>query len=261
MVWEKHVIELKTRTEIDALREAGRIVARTLQAVRAHAAVGTTLRELDELARSTITDAGAQPVFHGYRPNWAPTPFPGVICASVNDAIVHGIPDRRKLADGDLVSIDCGARVQGWVGDAAITFSVGTARPEDTQLTETTAQALADGIAAAQPGSRTGDIARAIGVVGRSAGYGIPDSLGGHGVGRDMHEAPFVPNDGPAGRGTPLRPGLVLAIEPMFLAGGHDDIRTADDGWTVLTGDGSRAAHVEHTIAITDDGPKILTTL
>ncbi|MEV0049417.1 type I methionyl aminopeptidase [Saccharopolyspora shandongensis] len=253
------MIELKTTAEIDALREAGRIVARALHAVREHATIGTTLRELDELAHTTITDAGAQPVFLGYRPTWAPTPFPGTICASVNDAIVHGIPNGQRLADGDLVSIDCGARLQGWVGDAAITFSVGTARPEDTLLHETTAQALADGIAAAQPGARIGDISRAIGVVGRSAGYGIPDPLGGHGVGRDMHEAPFVPNDGPAGRGTPLRPGLVLAIEPMFLAGGRDDIRTADDGWTVLTGDGSRAAHVEHTIAITDDGPRVLT--
>ncbi|WP_190813386.1 type I methionyl aminopeptidase [Saccharopolyspora pogona] len=253
------MIELKTAIEIDALREAGRIVAQALQAVRAHATAGTTLRELDEIAHTTITEAGAQPVFLGYRPNWAPTPFPGTICASVNDAIVHGIPNGRALADGDLVSIDCGVRLQGWVGDAAITFSVGPARPEDTQLTETTAQALADGIAAARPGGHTGDIARAIGVVGRGAGYGIPSPLGGHGVGRDMHEAPFVPNDGSAGRGTPLRPGLVLAIEPMFLAGGSDDIRTAEDGWTVLTSDGSRAAHVEHTIAITDDGPRVLT--
>ncbi|MCI2416556.1 type I methionyl aminopeptidase [Saccharopolyspora sp. K220] len=255
------MIELKTATEIDVLREAGRIVANALHAVRAHATVGTSLRELDELARTVITDAGAQPVFLGYRPNWAPTPFPGVICASVNDAIVHGIPNRQRLADGDLVSIDCGARVQGWVGDAAITFSVGTARPADVLLTETTAQALADGIAAAQPGGRIGDISRAIGLVGRSAGYGIPGPLGGHGVGRDMHEAPFVPNDGSPGRGAPLRPGLVLAIEPMFLAGGHDDIRTAEDGWTVCTGDGSRAAHVEHTIAITEDGPRVLTAL
>ncbi|MGP4018896.1 type I methionyl aminopeptidase [Saccharopolyspora sp. 5N708] len=254
------MIELKTPTEIDVLREAGRVVAQTLHAVRAHAGVGTPLRELDELAHAVITDAGAQPVFLGYRPNWAPTPFPGVICASVNDAIVHGIPDDQRLADGDLVSIDCGARVQGWVGDAAITFSVGTAHPTDVELTETTAQALAEGIAAAQPGGRIGDIARAIGVLGRTAGYGIPGPLGGHGVGRDMHEAPFVPNDGRPGRGAPLRPGLVLAIEPMFLAGGHDDIRTDEDGWTVRTGDGSRAAHVEHTIAITDDGPRVLTT-
>ncbi|GAA0529514.1 methionine aminopeptidase [Saccharopolyspora subtropica] len=255
------MIELKTATEIAALREAGRIVAQALHAARKHAAPGVRLVELDEVARAVITDAGARPVFEGYQPSWAPGPFPGAICASVNDAVVHGIPGRRALVDGDLVSIDCGARLDGWVGDAAITFSVGVPSAEDEQLTATAAQALADGIAAARPGGRIGDIARAIGVLGRSAGYGIPRALGGHGVGRDMHEAPFVPNDGPAGRGAPLRPGLVLAIEPMFLAGGRDDVRTGPDGWTVHTADGSRAAHVEHTIAITADGPQVLTEL
>ncbi|MGW1676054.1 type I methionyl aminopeptidase [Saccharopolyspora sp. NPDC002376] len=255
------MIELKSATEIGALREAGRITARTLHAVRAHAQVGTQLRELDDLARTTITDAGAQPVFDGYHPRWAPNPFPAAICTSVNDALVHGIPDRTRLADGDLISIDCAARLHGWVGDAAITFTIGTAHPVDTDLVATAEQALAEGIAAAQPGARIGDISRAIGVLARSAGYGIPTHLTGHGVGRDMREAPLVPNDGHPGKGVPLRPGLVLAIEPMLLAGGADSTSTDENGWTTRTADGSRAAHVEHTIAITTNGPMILTAL
>lgn len=255
----KVVIELKTSTEIDALREAGRVVAHTLAALREHARAGVSLAELDELARTVIHDRGATPVFLHYQPGWAPTPFPGAICASVNDVVVHGIPGSQVLAEGDLVSLDCGARVEGWCGDAAITFCVGTASEQDSALITATEQALADGIAAARPGGHLGDISRAVGVVGRSAGYGIPAALGGHGVGRDMHEAPFVPNDGPAGRGTPLRPGMVLAIEPMFLAGGEQDLQTGEDGWTVFTADGSRAAHVEHTVAITEQGPRVLT--
>ena len=253
------MIELKTAGEIDAMRAAGRVVADALTAVREHARVGATLAELDELARSIIDDAGAGPLFLDYHPKWAPTPFPGVICASVNDAVVHGFPERAKLRDGDLVSIDCGARLSGWCGDAAVSFTVGTAEQHDLDLVRTAEQALADGIAAAQAGGRIGDISRAVGVVARTNGYGIPDALGGHGVGRQMHEAPFVPNDGPAGKGAPLRPGLVVAIEPMLLAGGQDATRTDHNGWTSRTEDGSRAAHAEHTIAITEQGPQILT--
>ncbi|WP_460959731.1 type I methionyl aminopeptidase [Parasphingorhabdus pacifica] len=253
------MVELKSGSELDAMRAAGQVVARALRAVREHAAVGVSLSELDDLARAVIDDAGAKPLFLHYRPSWAPTPFPGVICASVNDAIVHGIPGAHELADGDLVSIDCGARVDGWCGDAAVTFAVGTERDGDGALMSTVEQALADGIHAARPGGRVGDISRAVGVVGRSAGYGIPVPLGGHGIGRDMHEEPFVPNDGPAGSGAPLRPGMVLAIEPMFLAGGHEGLFVGQDGWGVFTADGGRAAHVEHTVAITDDGPRVLT--
>jgi methionyl aminopeptidase len=253
------MIELKTKTELDVMREAGRVVAEALAAVRASARVGVSLRELDDIARTVIHDAGAAPVFLGYHPNWAPTPFPGVICASVNDVIVHGVPVASRLADGDLVSIDCGARVDGWCGDAAITFPVGTGRPEDLVLLRTTEQALEDGIGSARPGGRIGDISRAIGVVGRSAGYGIPGQVGGHGIGREMHEAPFVPNDGRAGTGMHLRPGMVVALEPMFLAGGHDSYHAGDDGWSLHTSDGSRAAHIEHTVAITEDGPQVLT--
>lgn len=253
------MIELKTAGEIDAMHAAGRVVANTLTAIDEHSRVGSSLAELDELARTVIDEAGASPLFLDYHPNWAPSPFPGAICASVNDAIVHGVPERTRLREGDVVSIDCGARLSGWCGDAAVTFTVGTAEQHDLELIRTTEQALADGIGAAQAGGRIGDISRAVGVVGRSSGYGIPESVGGHGVGRRMHETPFVPNDGPAGKGAPLRPGLVVAIEPMLLAGGQDAIRTDRNGWTARTDDGSRAAHAEHTIAITEQGPRVLT--
>lgn len=255
------MIELKTRSELDAMRAAGRVVAQTLAAVRAAAVAGTPLRELDELAGTVLADAGATPVFPGYHPGWAPYPYPGVLCVSVNDVIVHGIPGDYRLAPADLVSVDCAARVDGWCADAAVTFVLATARRQDLMLVGITEQALADGIAAARAGNRLGDVGRAIGIVGRSAGYGIARTLGGHGIGRDMREPPFVPNDGRAGTGLPLRPGMVLALEPMFLAGGRDSHRSGDDGWSVCTDDGSRAAHVEHTVAITDAGPRILTAL
>ncbi|GAA1956265.1 type I methionyl aminopeptidase [Kitasatospora viridis] len=253
------MVELKSDRAIAAMREAGRVVAEALAAVRQAAAVGVSLRELDAAAREVLREAGATSPFLGYRPHFAPTPFPAVICASVNDAIVHGIPTDQRLCDGDLVSIDCGAKLGGWTGDAAISFTVGTPRPADLQLIETTRQALAAGIAAAVVGARIGDIGHAIGSVARGAGYGIPDGFGGHGIGRAMHEAPDVPNESRPGRGMKLRHGMVLAIEPMLLAGGRDVFHADPDGWTLRTHDGSRAAHVEHTVAITDDGPRILT--
>jgi methionyl aminopeptidase len=182
-----------------------------------------------------------------------------VICASVNDAIVHGIPGRYRLRDGDLVSIDCGAVLDGWAGDSAISFTVGRPRPADLRLIDTAERALAAGIAAAVPGNRIGDIAHAVGRVCREAGYGIPHGFGGHGIGRRMHEDPDVPNEGRPGRGLPLRPGMVLAIEPMVVASGKDAYYEASDGWTLRTSDGSRAAHVEHTVAVTESGPRILT--
>jgi methionyl aminopeptidase len=253
------VIELRTRGELEAMRAAGHVVAGALEAVRREARVGTVLRELDEVAGTVVAEAGATPVFPGYHPRWAPFPYPSVVCVSVNDVIVHGIPGGQWLSDGDLVSVDLAVRLDGWCGDAAVTFPVGAVRPEDSTMVTVAEQALADGINAARVGNRVGDIARAVGVVCRSAGYGIPGRLGGHGIGRDMHEEPFVPNDGRAGTGLPLRPGMVLAIEPMLLAGGRDSYRTGPDGWSVCTGDGSRAAHVEHTVAVTDDGPMVLT--
>lgn len=255
------MVELKTERSIDQMRAAGRVVAQALAAVRDRAAVGVSLLELDLVAREVLREAGASSPFLGYRPRFAPVPFPAVICASVNDAIVHGIPTDHRLRDGDLVSIDCGAKLGGWVGDAAVSFTVGRARPADLRLIATSEAALAAGIAAARPGNRVGDIAHAIGSVCRAAGYGIPDGFGGHGVGRSMHEEPGVPNEGPAGQGTKLRAGMVIAIEPMLIAGGTDDYACDPDGWTLRTVDGSRAAHSEHTVAITAAGPRILTAL
>ncbi|MGX1880642.1 type I methionyl aminopeptidase [Streptomyces sp. NPDC055287] len=255
------MVEIKTDASVDAMREAGRVVAQALTAVREAAGVGVSLLELDEAARAVLREAGASSPFLGYHPYWAPVPFPAVICASVNDAIVHGIPDGYRLRDGDLVSIDCGATLDGWCGDSAVTFGVGTARPDDVRLADTARAALDAGIAAAVPGNRIGDIAHAIGRVCRSAGYGIPEGFGGHGVGRTMHEGPEVPNEGRAGRGLVLRHGMVLAIEPMVIGGGKDAFYAAPDGWTLRTSDSSRAAHAEHTVAITDAGPRVLTLL
>ncbi|MEU9478743.1 type I methionyl aminopeptidase [Streptomyces sp. NPDC048191] len=253
------MVELKTDTSIDAMHAAGQVVAQALTAVRRAADVGVSLLELDEVARQVLREAGASSPFLGYRPSFAPTPFPAVICASVNDAIVHGIPTRYRLRDGDLVSIDCGATLDGWAGDSAISFTVGRPRTEDLRLIEAAERALAAGIAAAVVGNRIGDIAHAVGRVCRTAGYGVPQGFGGHGVGRRMHEDPDVPNEGRPGRGLPLRPGMVLAIEPMLIASGKDAYHEAGDGWTLRTSDGSRAAHVEHTVAITENGPRILT--
>ncbi|MYR03815.1 MULTISPECIES: type I methionyl aminopeptidase [unclassified Streptomyces] len=253
------MVELKTEASIDAMYAAGQVVGQALSAVRKAADVGVSLLELDEVAREVLRAAGATSPFLGYRPSFAPTPFPAVICASVNDAIVHGIPTGYRLRDGDLVSIDCGALLDGWAGDSAISFVVGRARPEDVRLVDTAELALAAGIAAAVAGNRIGDIAHAVGRVCRTAGYGVPQDFGGHGIGRRMHEDPGVPNEGRPGRGFPLRPGLVLAIEPMLIGGGRDDYHEAPDGWTLCTSDGSRAAHAEHTVAITERGPRILT--
>jgi methionyl aminopeptidase len=251
--------ELKTESEIALMREAGQIVAAALEAARRRAAIGVSLRELDDLAASVIAARGAQPLFLNYHPRWAPTPFPGVICASVNDVVVHGIPSDARLADGDLVSIDCGARFDGWCGDAAISFIVGEPDPLDVALIDTTVRALEAGIAAVRPGNKMGDVGAAIGSVARDSGYGLLADHGGHGIGRRMHEDPSVPNEGRSGRGMRLEPGLVLALEPMLVAGGNDAYRVDDDGWTVRTKDGSRAAHAEHTVAVTATGPRVLT--
>ncbi|MGC9441450.1 type I methionyl aminopeptidase [Streptomyces sp. WG5] len=254
------MVELKTDTSIDAMHAAGQVVARALTAVRQAADVGVSLLELDAVAHEVLREAGAGSPFLGYRPSFAQTPFPAVVCASVNDAIVHGIPDGYRLRDGDLVSIDCGATLDGWAGDSAVSFVVGTPRPADVALIETAERALAAGIEAAVVGNRIGDIAHAIGSVCRGGGYGIMEDFGGHGIGRHMHEDPGVPNEGRPGRGLPLRHGMVIAIEPMLISGGRDDYHCAPDGWTLRTNDGSRAAHVEHTVAVTDAGPRVLTS-
>jgi methionyl aminopeptidase len=253
------MVEIKTPGEIQAMRAAGRVVARILATVRGQAAPGTRLSDLDQAARAVLAAAGATSPFLGYRPAFAPVPYPAAICTSVNDAALHGIPDGYRLADGDLLSVDCGAVLDGWAADAAISFAIGSPRPEDARLIATTEAALRAGIAAAVPGARIGDISAVIGATGRAGGYGICTDFGGHGVGRAMHEDPHIPNEGRAGRGHRLTPGLVIAIEPWFLAGGQDSYYIDDDGWTIRSGDGSRAAHAEHTVAITAEGPQVLT--
>jgi len=253
------VVEIKTPGEIEAIRAAGQVVARVLGTARAHAAPGVALKELDEAAREVLREAGATSPFLDYKPRFAPIPYPAVICTSVNDAALHGIPGDYRLRPGDLLSVDAGATLDGWVGDAAISFTVGAGSADDARLIASCEDALAAGIAAAVPGGRLGDISAAIGAIGHKSGYGISTQLGGHGVGRTMHEDPHIPNDGKAKKGMRLVPGLVIAIEPWFMAGGSDECYADEDGWTIRTGDGSRAAHVEHTVAITPDGPVIMT--
>ena len=253
------VVEIKTPGEVDAIRAAGRIVARLLAAARETARPGTRLAELDDLARDVLAADGATSPFLGYHPRFAPVAYPAAICTSVNDAALHGIPGRYRLADGDLLSVDFAAALGGWTADAAVSFTIGPARRGDARLIATTDAALRAGIAAAVPGARIGDISAAVGAAGRAGGYGICTDYGGHGVGRDMHESPSIPNEGRARRGLRLEPGLVIAIEPWFLGGGLDRYRVDDDGWTIRSADGSRAAHAEHTIAVTEDGPVVLT--
>lgn len=255
------MVTLKTASELQIMREAGRVVARALAAVAAEVQPGVRLADLDALAADLIRSLGAKPSFLHYHPKWAPMPYPGVLCLSVDEAIVHGIPDGRVLREGELLSIDCGAYVEGLHGDAAVTVPVGAVDAAGARLMAQTARALDAGIAAARVGARLGDISHAVETVGRGGGYGLPIGYGGHGIGNAMHEDPHVPNTGRPGRGMPLREGLVLAIEPMLVEGGTDRTRTHRDGWTVLTADGSRAAHFEHTVAITADGPVILTAL
>ena len=250
---------IKTPAEIALMREAGRVVANALAAVRQAAGVDVSLKELDDVAAATIADASATPAFLGYKPRWASVPFPGVICASVNDAVVHGIPNGYRLRDGDLLSVDCGAFLEGWCGDAAQSFIVGTPNPEDQALIEATDAALARGIDAARVGNKMGDLAYAIGGAARRAGYGLLADHGGHGIGRTMHAEPSVPNDGRPGRGIKLTEGLVIAIEPMLILGGNGDYFHDEDEWTLRSANGRRAAHSEHTVAVTADGPVILT--
>ncbi|MFT4083405.1 MAG: type I methionyl aminopeptidase [Nocardioides sp.] len=252
------MIELRTPTQIDEMKPAGRFVADVLLALADKAAVGVNLLELDALAHRMITERGAESCYIDYHPSFGAMPFGKVLCTSVNDAVLHGLPFDYALQDGDLLSVDFAASVDGWVSDSALSLVVGTPRPEDLRLIEVTTEALAAGIAAAQPGNRLGDISSAIAEVARGAGLKINTQFGGHGVGRTMHGDPHVPNDGRPGRGYRLQPGLVIAIEPWFL---HttDEIYTDPDGWTLRSADGSRGAHMEHTIAITADGPLILT--
>jgi methionyl aminopeptidase len=253
------MVEFKTESEIEAMAAAGAVVAEALRAVVEHASPGRTTADLDKVAADVLARHGAGSPFLNYHPSWAPSPFPAVLCTSVNDAVVHGVPNGEVLADGDLVSVDFGATLRGWCGDAARSFIVGTPRPQDAALIAVTDAALAAGIAAVRPGNTLGDIGYAVGKVARSAGYGMLADHGGHGIGRTMHEAPHVPNEGRPGKGMKLRPGLVIAIEPMLIADGTDDYVHDSDGWTLRTATGARAAHSEHTVAVTRDGARILT--
>lgn len=248
-------IEIKSGAQLESMRRAGLVVARTLERVAAEVAPGVTTGDLNRVAAESIRAHGATSNFLGYYG------FTGVICASVNDEVVHGIPGDRVLCDGDLISIDCGAIVDGWHGDAAITVPVGAVEQGSLDLSEVTRASLWAGIGAARVGGRLSDISNAVERSVRQAGpYGILEDFVGHGIGTAMHMEPSVPNYGPAGRGPKLVAGMALAIEPMVTAG-SPDVHTLEDEWTVCTDDGSWASHWEHSVAITDEGPWVLTAL
>ena len=256
-MWGDRGIEIKTPAEIEAMRAAGLLVAQTLATLRDAVRPGVSTAELDALAEATIRGGGGVPSFKGY----SEPPFPASICASVNDEVVHGIPGPRVLEEGDLVSIDCGAIVDGWHGDAAISVPVGRVEPEVEELVRVTEDAMWAGIAAFRPGNRVGDISHAVETHVRSQGpYGVVEDYTGHGIGTAMHQPPDVPNTGRPRRGPRLVRGLALAIEPMVVAGGAETVLREDE-WTVATADGSWAAHVEHTCALTADGVWVLTAI
>lgn len=234
------------------MREAGRITAMALRVVGDAVRPGVTTGELDAIAETAIREAGAAPAFKGYHG------FPATLCTSVDSQVVHGIPGARVLREGEIVSVDCGAIVDGYYGDSAMTFPVGDVSCEARRLMEITRGSLEAGIARCLPGMRLHDISAAVQEVAEGAGFGVVREYVGHGIGRAMHEDPQVPNYGQAGTGPTLKAGMVLAIEPMINAG-RPDVRSLDDGWTVVTADGHLSAHFEHTVAITEDGPMILT--
>ncbi len=249
-------VTVKTPAQVALMRLAGLVVARTLERVVAEVRPGITTAHLDRIAEESIRGEGAVPSFLGYHG------FSGSICASAGAEVVHGVPGPRVLREGELLSIDCGAVLDGWHGDAAVTVPVGTCRPEELELSAVTRQALWAGLAAVRPGGRLSDVGHAVEQVVRPHGYGLLEDYTGHGIGTAMHEPPYVPNlapDGP-GRGMVLEPGIVLAVEPMATLG-EPEVEELDDGWTVVTADGRQAAHWEHTVAVTADGPWVLTAL
>ncbi|HEU0235926.1 MAG TPA: type I methionyl aminopeptidase [Candidatus Limnocylindrales bacterium] len=254
----------KSPREIDKMRVAGRIVAEVLALVEEELKPGVTTAHLDAIAERHIRSAGAVPSFKGYLGNGrygrGPHAYPASVCISIDDEVVHGIPGQRTIREGQIVSIDVGAIHDGWHGDAARTFVVGEPSADVVRLVETTRLAMMAGIAAATPGARLGDVSAAIEDVARPAGYGIVRQFVGHGIGTEMHQDPQVPNFRTGVRGIELQPGICLAIEPMLTLGGPE-VEIRPDGWTVATSDGSLAAHFEHTIAVTDRGPEILTTV
>ena len=237
---------------------SGALLAGTLEAISRAAAPGVTTAELDEMAEEALRAGGGIPAFKGYQPGGGVRPFPGTICASVNDEVVHGIPGPYVLGEGDIIAIDIGVVLDGWVADTARTVAIGEISDESTRLLGATRASLEAGIAAVRPGGHVGDIGEAVQGVVEAAGFAVIRSLVGHGVGRSMHEEPQVPNFGAAGTGVVLEEGVVIAIEPMVNVGGPD-VGLTEDGWTVTTRDGSRSAHFEHTVAVTATGPRILT--
>jgi methionyl aminopeptidase len=265
MFRRRNSIEIKSPDQLAVMRQAGLVVATALAAISEAARPGVTTGELDAIARDVLADNRATSSFLGYKAHGA-VPYPGVICASVNHEVVHGIPGDRRLADGDLLSVDFGAIVDGWNGDAAVSILVGEVRPEVAELSRVTESSLWSGLRAARAGGRLTDISHAVETVivaeGRAAGveYGIVEEYGGHGIGSRMHMEPHILNYGAPGRGPVLEPGMALAIEPMVTLG-NPAVAVLDDAWTVVTMDGSWASHWEHTVAVTEDGPWVLTAL
>jgi methionyl aminopeptidase len=252
------MIELKSPAEIERMRTTGQFVAQVLSELGELADVGVNLLDLEHHVRDQIRRRGAQSCYWDYSPSFGKGPFRNVVCLSVNDAVLHGLPHDYALRDGDVLSMDLAVGIDGWVADSARTVIVGTPADDDLRLVRATEEALAAGIDAARPGNRLGDVSAAIEAVATGYGYPINTEFGGHGLGRTMHEDPHVPNKGRAGRGLRLRAGMTLALEP-WLARTTDRIVFDPDGWTIRSADGSRTAHSEHTVAITDDGPLVLT--
>jgi methionyl aminopeptidase len=252
------VIELKTAAEIEKMRVTGGFVAEVLTELSGMAAVGINLLDLEHHARDMIKRRGAQSCYWDYDPSFGKGPFRNVICLSVNDAVLHGLPHDYRLRDGDVLTMDFAVSIDGWVADAARTVIIGTPAPSDVRLVRATEEALAAGTDAARPGNRLGDISAAIGAVAAGYGYSVNVEFGGHGLGRTMHEDPHVSNVGSPGRGMKLRVGMTLALEPWWAAG-TNRIRYDRDGWTIRSADGSRTAHTEDTVAITESGPLVLT--
>ena len=256
MAWERNVV-IKNQADLEIMRESGRINAKALQAVREAIKPGVTTGELDEIAETVIRDHGAKPAFLGYP---GPTPYPATINSCINEEMVHAIPGKRAIQEGDLVSIDCGTVFQGYVADSAFSIGVGVVSPQVQTLLDVTKQALEIGISKMIAGNRVGDVSASIQKYVESFGFHVPREYTGHGVGRKMHEGPQVPNWGLPGRGMVLRPGMTIALEPMVLVGTHRT-KILPDQWAVTSLDGSLTAHWEHTVAVTANGPKILTEL
>jgi methionyl aminopeptidase len=252
-------IAIKSRREIEMMREIGQFTAEILLEIRERAQPGVTTGQLDEIAAKALEKRGLNSPFLGYAPGGV-APYPAVLCASVNEEIVHGIPGTRELREGDIISLDFGVETRGWHGDSAVTIAIGEVDSEAKQLMETTRDALDHGIEHMVPGDRLSDIGHAVQSCAEREGYGVVRQFVGHGIGREMHELPQVPNYGRPGRGPRLRAGMVFAIEPMVNIG-SEKVRVLNDEWTAVTADGSLSAHFEHTVLITDNGPEVLTRI